>query len=317
MTSQRAKRGSRPVCVRTCDGFFFPVPATPRGGKTPADLCQATCPNAETVLFRAPADGDIEQAVSERGKPYTQLANASRYKKVHDPACSCKAKGETWAQVLRGAEAMLSRHKEDVVVTAAKAEEMARPKRVEASASGKSGCKARPAPWPRSRRCCAFRAGHRYDRHWQHQAQKPEMTMSGDTSTKRRTIRPAIATRCGSTRPRLRELQPVRQHDSLFARGGSALGARHGIGRELVDAVMRDIRRRGLTARPLCPFVAAHVMSNPRLPRADSTSLMRGAGLRGAELGAEALATSSRRFRKYLIRPSKNSLRKGALELHA
>jgi hypothetical protein len=137
VSSQRTKGGSRLVCVRICDGFFFPLPAPPKDGSTPAELCRASCPNAETALFHAPADGDIEQAVSERGKPYMQLANASRYKKVYDPACSCKAKGETWAQVLRGAEALVSRHKEDVIVTAAKAEEMARPKHLEASTSGK------------------------------------------------------------------------------------------------------------------------------------------------------------------------------------
>jgi hypothetical protein len=133
-----ARGGRQLVCVRTCDGFFFPLSTSAAGGNTPAELCQASCPNAETAVYRMPFAGDIEQAVSERGKPYTQLANASRYKKEMTPSCGCKAANQTWAQALRGAEMMLARAPSDVVVTSAKAAELSRPK-VTAAKSGKDG----------------------------------------------------------------------------------------------------------------------------------------------------------------------------------
>ena len=101
---RKAGWGGQLVCVRTCDGFFFPLSTSPAGGNTAAELCQASCPNAETVVYRMPFAGDIEEAVSERGKPYVQLANASRYKKELVSSCGCKGKDQTWAQALRGAE---------------------------------------------------------------------------------------------------------------------------------------------------------------------------------------------------------------------
>jgi hypothetical protein len=135
---RHAGRGGELVCVRTCDGFFFPLSTQPAGGNTPAELCQASCPNAETAVYRMRVGGDIEDAVSERGKPYTQLANASRYKKELVSSCGCKGTGQTWAQALRGAETMLAHRAGDVLVTAAKAAELSRPKAVQAKgAKGK------------------------------------------------------------------------------------------------------------------------------------------------------------------------------------
>jgi hypothetical protein len=131
-------RGGELVCVRTCDGFFFPLSTQPAGGNTPAELCQASCPNAETAVYRMRVGGDIEDAVSERGKPYTQLANASRYKKELVSSCGCKGTGQTWAQALRGAETMLAHRAGDVLVTAAKAAELSRPKVTAKGAKGKN-----------------------------------------------------------------------------------------------------------------------------------------------------------------------------------
>jgi hypothetical protein len=80
-------------------------------------LCKALCPNAEVAVYHAPRDGNIEDAVSENGKPYMQLANALRYQRSYDPACSCKKPEETWAQTLHKAERMIASRKDDVVVT--------------------------------------------------------------------------------------------------------------------------------------------------------------------------------------------------------
>jgi hypothetical protein len=116
--------GSRIVCVRSCDGFFFPLQNEPEGRATPADLCKALCPNAEVSVYRAPRDGGIEQAVSETGKPYMKLANALRYTKTTDPSCSCRKAGDSWAETLQKAEKMIAHKSSDIVVTAAIAERM-------------------------------------------------------------------------------------------------------------------------------------------------------------------------------------------------
>jgi hypothetical protein len=112
-----ARGGDRLVCVRTCDGYFFPLENKPAGSATTAALCKALCPNAEVAVYHAPRDGNIEDAVSENGKPYMQLANALRYQRSYDPACSCKKPEETWAQTLQKAERMIASRKGDVVVT--------------------------------------------------------------------------------------------------------------------------------------------------------------------------------------------------------
>jgi hypothetical protein len=118
--------GSRTVCVRTCDGYFFPLPTGGREGA--AEMCQALCPAAQTEVFNMQPGGQIERAASQGGKAYTDLQNASVYERSLVPSCSCKAPGQTWAQALAHAEALLDRRKGDMIVTAEKAEELSRPK---------------------------------------------------------------------------------------------------------------------------------------------------------------------------------------------
>ena len=122
----QASGGSRLVCVRACDGYFFPLDNEPQGRASTRDLCRALCPNAEVSVFRAPRDGPIEQAVSETGQPYMKLANALRYQRAYDPSCSCRKPGESWAQALQKAERMIAHSSSDIVVTEKKAEQLSR-----------------------------------------------------------------------------------------------------------------------------------------------------------------------------------------------
>lgn len=124
----RALGGRKVVCVRACDGFFFPLSNLPDGREGADSLCQALCPNTEAAAYYMPPSGEIENAVSSGGKPYAQLANASKYKKSFDASCSCKKADESWAQALARAEDMIDRRRDDIVVTAQKAEELSRPK---------------------------------------------------------------------------------------------------------------------------------------------------------------------------------------------
>jgi hypothetical protein len=116
----------RPVCVRTCDGFFFPLANSPGGRDNQQEMCQALCPAAETEVFYMAGDGDIQNASRRGGGSYAGLANAGKYTRQFDASCSCKKRGQSWAQALTEAEDMLDRRRGDVIVTEARAAEMSR-----------------------------------------------------------------------------------------------------------------------------------------------------------------------------------------------
>ncbi len=122
--------GGRLICVKTCDGSFFPLTTPPGGGQSANEMCQALCPGTETLAFAYPGgDTGLNRAVSlSSNQPYTSLANAFKFRKSFDESCACKKQGESWAVVLRRAESMLAQRKGDLIVTAEKAEELSRPK---------------------------------------------------------------------------------------------------------------------------------------------------------------------------------------------
>lgn len=131
---QGPRRGSKAVCVRTCDGYFFPVSysAFSQSPERLIEMCRAQCPNAETEVFTYSPSRDITEAVSTSGAPYMSLKNALRYRKTHDPACTCRPPDKSWAETLQGAERLLQGqgqgNRRDVIVTPERAEELSRPR---------------------------------------------------------------------------------------------------------------------------------------------------------------------------------------------
>jgi hypothetical protein len=126
-----ARAGSKAVCVRSCDGAFFPVSYSASGGRLDSleDLCHALCPNADVSLYTYPASGEIEQAVSISGARYMDSPTALLYRKTYDSSCSCRRRGQSWAEALANAETKLGREdKTDIIVTPEKAAELSRPK---------------------------------------------------------------------------------------------------------------------------------------------------------------------------------------------
>jgi hypothetical protein len=121
-----AAGGSYLVCVRACDGGFFPVPYVGDRDSL-AEICQALCPNAEMQLFSMPFGGTIEGSVSMSGLPYASLPNAGKFEQAIDQDCSCRRKGQSWSEALAGIEARLQRHSGDILVTPAISEQMSRP----------------------------------------------------------------------------------------------------------------------------------------------------------------------------------------------
>jgi hypothetical protein len=84
---REARAGGRAVCVRLCDGFFFPS-ATSAGGD---EACAAQCPDAPTARYTEATGSDrIEDAVSTHGALYSALPTANRYQSTLDNACRCR-----------------------------------------------------------------------------------------------------------------------------------------------------------------------------------------------------------------------------------
>ena len=80
-------------CVRSCDGFFFPVAQADSGSSAAHEaVCARTCPGAETALYIAPAGSrGIDDAVSRAGQRYQTLTAAFTFRTALDNACSCQA----------------------------------------------------------------------------------------------------------------------------------------------------------------------------------------------------------------------------------
>lgn len=82
----------RTLCVRLCDGFYFPISARVRRGALYHDnrKCMRRC-DGDARLFYYPIDsGSVETMVDLRGRPYAQLPNAFRYRKTLVAGCKCQ-----------------------------------------------------------------------------------------------------------------------------------------------------------------------------------------------------------------------------------
>jgi hypothetical protein len=121
----------RTVCVRTCDGAYFPISFATVPARFPDDekACKALCPAAEATLFsyRNPGE-DINQAVSINGQPYASSPNAFRFRQEFNPSCACKAAGQTWSDALKSIDDKAAAEQQgDIIVTEESAKKMARP----------------------------------------------------------------------------------------------------------------------------------------------------------------------------------------------
>lgn len=93
----RAANGAqtyRTLCVRLCDGFYFPVSFStlPSHFDHDADVCSSHCAAPSELFYYPNPGGTVEQAVAMKDQePYTKLKFAFRYRKEYVNGCSCKA----------------------------------------------------------------------------------------------------------------------------------------------------------------------------------------------------------------------------------
>ena len=129
----------RTMCVRTCDGYYFPVSWSVSQGAFERDqnVCQAMCPGTEVELHYHRVNGEeSEDMVSvATGLPYRQMSNAFRYRQPNaslPKSCGCEASAmtERGFTIIGGdhGDAVVVQQKEDAgATTAALPQPTARP----------------------------------------------------------------------------------------------------------------------------------------------------------------------------------------------
>ena len=83
----------RTICVRLCDGYYFPVSFStlPNHFQRDSEVCQQQCAAPADLYYHQNPGGAVEQAVSVTSQlPYTSLKSAWRYRKEYVQGCSCK-----------------------------------------------------------------------------------------------------------------------------------------------------------------------------------------------------------------------------------
>lgn len=121
----------RTLCVRTCDGYYFPISFSTSSARFDEDArtCHRMCPAAEVILFSHRNPGEtVQQAVSLGGRFYTELPNAFKYRQEYNAACSCKNPGETWAETMKGLEDRSNIRQGDIIVTEDRAKALSAPR---------------------------------------------------------------------------------------------------------------------------------------------------------------------------------------------
>ncbi len=84
----------RTLCVRMCDGYYFPISFStlPNHFQRDAERCQSKCAAPAQLFYYQNPGSAVEQMVSTQTRQlYTELKTAFRYRKEYVKGCSCKA----------------------------------------------------------------------------------------------------------------------------------------------------------------------------------------------------------------------------------
>ena len=94
------------MCVRLCDGYYWPVNSGTRSSSIARDksVCEQSCQSEAKLYVQYSLAADAGDMRDLSGKPYRKLKTAFLYRKSYDPACKCKP--DPWSKP------ELSRHEE-------------------------------------------------------------------------------------------------------------------------------------------------------------------------------------------------------------
>lgn len=97
----------RTLCVRSCDGFYWPISFAARSGGfgNDAAACKASCPNQDVALYYHRPGTPSEEALSAAtNEPYSSLANALHYRSKYERSCQCVLPQEPDPEAVRKAQ---------------------------------------------------------------------------------------------------------------------------------------------------------------------------------------------------------------------
>ena len=98
----RSHSGYRTVCVRLCDGFFFPISFGVSEGSLGRD--QTTCSNScagARLFYGKSGNDDPDDMVDLNGQRYSKLPNANLFRTQYSESCKCKPHSWEEASVVR------------------------------------------------------------------------------------------------------------------------------------------------------------------------------------------------------------------------
>ena len=86
----------RTVCVRLCDGYYWPISyATTGNFDRDRQKCESSC-GSPARLYRSRTGAEVEDMEDLNGQPYSRLKTAFLYRTQYEPSCKCKA--EPWSK---------------------------------------------------------------------------------------------------------------------------------------------------------------------------------------------------------------------------
>ena len=80
------------MCVRSCDGFYFPIRQNGRRETLPADAmkCSNACGGRASIFYFPTGSGGPDTMIDLAGRRYRDLPNAFLFRSRRFPACSCR-----------------------------------------------------------------------------------------------------------------------------------------------------------------------------------------------------------------------------------
>jgi hypothetical protein len=91
----------RTMCVRMCDGFYFPISYATTSAAFPrdAEACASACGDDARLFYHANPGAGIEDMVDLSGRSYASYPTAFRYRKTLVKGCQCRP--SPWSEAER------------------------------------------------------------------------------------------------------------------------------------------------------------------------------------------------------------------------
>jgi hypothetical protein len=93
----------RTLCVRMCDGYYFPISyATDSGGLAhDAQVCASACGGEARLFYHSNPGGDVESMVDLSGRAYASYPTAFKYRQALVEGCQCHPQPWTETELAR------------------------------------------------------------------------------------------------------------------------------------------------------------------------------------------------------------------------